>query len=55
MAGTLSEVTDSSFQAEVIEADGPVLVDFWAPCAVPAAWLRRCSKRSQPSGRSCAW
>ena len=33
--GKIAEINDAVFEQEVLKAEGPVLVDFWAPWCAP--------------------
>ncbi|NYT37009.1 thioredoxin TrxA [Allopusillimonas soli] len=49
MSDSIKHVTDASFEADVLNADLPVLVDYWAewcgPCKMIAPLLEEASKQ----------
>lgn len=57
MSGNIIQTTDSGFEADVLNADGPVLVDFWAewcgPCKMIAPLLDEVSEDYAGKLRVC--
>ena len=56
MSANIVEVTDSSFEQEVLQCDLPVLVDFGRPGAVLVVLLPLSLKNFRPiTGQSSRW
>ncbi len=48
MSDHVKEVSDSSFETEVLKSDQPVLVDFWAAWCAPSRTVTKKSASSAP-------
>ena len=57
MAGLVNEITDDMFQAEVLNAGGTVIVDFWAswcdPCQAMAPIFEKVASRFEGRVKFC--
>lgn len=57
MSENIINVTDASFEEEVVKADGPVLVDYWAewcgPCKMIAPVLEEIAKEYDGQLKVC--
>lgn len=57
MSDLITQVTDASFEEEVLKAEGPVLVDYWAewcgPCKMIAPVLDEIAKTYEGKVKVC--
>ena len=57
MADNILEINDSEFDTDVLQADKPVIVDFWAPwcgpCRIVAPYLDELSKEYEGKVKVC--
>lgn len=57
MSGDIIEITDDTFEEEVIRSSAPVLVDFWAswcgPCMAVAPMVEEIAKQLKGQAKVC--